>query len=226
MKKILLVIVFLPLHFVFAQSTAENVVVTPHGFYSRALKQSTKEISVEGSPYTTGKHFSKVIIPSYSENVQGVRYNAYEDEMEFQQNNETYFANKENGLIINFPELKKTYICLSYKLDDKAYNGYLVLLQKGDKFNLLKKEKVELLKGEKSPNAYTKDADDYYAKEKDIYMISKGDNYYKLPKKINDLSQIPVDNQKAFLEFAQKNKVNLNKEEDMLKLVDYLNTHH
>lgn len=223
MKKIILPLVFLPLHFVLAQSAAENVVVTPHGFYSRALKQSLKDAYIEGSPYTTGKDFSKVIIPSYSKNVQPLRYNAYEDEMEFSQNNEVYFANKEDGLEITFPELKKTYICLTYRLDDNRKQGYLVLLQKGPKYSLLKREKVELLKGEKSPNAYTKDANDYYAKEKDAYIISKDNNYYKIPKNTSDLTKIPSGNQKGLLDFAKANKINLSKEADLIKLVDYLN---
>ena len=42
------------------------------------------------------KEYRKVAIDlGYSKNVQNLRYNAYEDEMEFMQDGKSYFANKE-----------------------------------------------------------------------------------------------------------------------------------
>lgn len=223
MKKSILILGLIVAQISYGQAGNENVSFSTGNFFTRANRPTSKENVIDGSAYTTSKDFSKVIIPSYSKNVQDLRYNAYEDEMEFTKDNEVYFANKENGLEITFPDLKKTYVCLTYNLDGNRKQGYLVLLKKGNEYNLYKRERVELLKGEKSPNAYGKDANDYYAKEKDVYMISKGDRYYKLTKKISDMSQIPVANQKALLDFAQKNKINLSKEADMIKLVDYMN---
>lgn len=223
MKKIFCLSIFIVSQFSFAQAGNENVSFSTGNFFMRGGRPTSIDRVIDGSPYTTGKDFSKVVIPSYSKNVQQLRYNAFEDEMEFSQNNEVYFANKEEGLEINFPDLKKTYICITYNIDDNRKQGYLVLLHKGSKYNLLKREKVELLKGEKSPNAYTKDANDYYAKEKDLYLISKDNRYYKLPKNIKDLTQIPSDDQKALSDFAKNNKINFTKEADLIKLVEYMN---
>ncbi len=210
--------------FSFAQAGNENVSFSTGNFFTRANRSITKEYVVDGTPYTTGKDFSKVNIAGYSKNVQKLRYNAYEDEMEFSQDNETYFTNKEAGLEINFPDINKTYICLNYRLDDKTKLGYLQLLKKGPKYSLLKREKIELLKGEKSPSAYGKDANDYYAKEKDVYIISNDNKYYRVPKNNKDLSQISITNQANVLEFVKNNKINLSKETDLIKLIDFMNS--
>lgn len=132
-------------------------------------RPSTKEYIVDGLPYVDGENFHKVEIKNYSKDVQPLRYNAFEDEMEFKNGDQLYFANKENNLSIHFRDLDKTYKCLQYKYDGKTKFGYLVILLETSKNSLYKKESIELLKGEKSPNAYSKDANDYYAKEKDLF---------------------------------------------------------
>lgn len=223
MKKIFFTSLMFISQFAFSQVGNENVSFSTGHFFVRDNRPKTKEYVIDGSPYTSSKDFSKVTIPTYGKDVQPLRYNAYEDEMEFFQNDETYFANKEEGMEISFPDLKKTYVCLIYNVDSNRKLGYLVLLQKGVKYNLYKREKVELLKGEKSPNAYSKDANDYYAKEKDIYLVSIDNKYYKLPKSIKDLTEIPFANPKNVMDFAKANKINLNKEADLIKLVDFIN---
>ncbi|WP_300674333.1 hypothetical protein [Soonwooa sp.] len=223
MKKIFFAIVMIASQFAFGQAGNDNVSFSTGHFFTRANRPSSKDYVIDGSPYTSSKDFSKAIIPTYSKDVQPLRYNAYEDEMEFAQNNETYYANKEEGLTVNFPDLKKTYVCLNYRIDDKSKFGYLLLLQNGEKAKLYKREKVELLKGEKSPNAYGKDANDYYAKEKDVYIIAANDRYYRIPKNIKDFATLSIDNKEKVMDFAKSNKINLSKEEDLIKLVEFIN---
>ncbi|SKB81517.1 hypothetical protein SAMN05660477_01278 [Soonwooa buanensis] len=223
MKKIFFAVVMIASQMTFAQAGNENVSFSTGNFFTRANRPSSKDYVIDGSPYTSSKDFAKVIIANYSKDVQPLRYNAYEDEMEFSQNNETFFANKEEGLKINFPDLKKTYVCLNYRIDDKSKLGYLVLLQDGTKTKLYKREKVELLKGEKSPNAYGKDANDYYAKEKDVYLIYSNNSYYKIPKNMKDFVSLPLDNKEKISDFVKSNKINLSKEADLIKLVEFIN---
>jgi len=224
MNKFILIVFLLIADTIFAQAGNENISFSTGNFFMRGNRPSTKEKIIDGTPYINGNDFTKVIIEGYSKNVQNLRYNAYDDEMEFKEGEDVYFTNKEDGLKIDFPALKKTYQCLNYSYDNKSRFGYLVLLVDNPKYSLFKKEKVELLKGEKSPNAYSKDANDYYAKEKDVYLIKKDNTFSKLPKNqkefINDFSL----NKTEFDKFIKNNKLNFYKEEDLKKIITYLNS--
>lgn len=224
MKKIILIAVLLTADTIFAQAGNENISFSTGNFFMRGNRPSTKEKIIDGTPYINGNDFTKVIIEGYSKNVQNLRYNAYDDEMEFKEGDDVYFTNKEEGLKIDFPGHKKTYQCLNYSYDNKNRFGYLVLLVDNQKYSLFKREKIELLKGEKSPNAYSKDANDYYAKEKDVYLIKKDNTFSKLPKNqkefINDFSL----NKTEFDKFIKANKLNFSKEEDLKKIITYLNS--
>ncbi|WP_343611837.1 hypothetical protein [Chryseobacterium oranimense] len=223
MKKILIILFSLTMLIVDAQVGNENISYSPGTFFMRANRPTTKEYVIEGSPYTTGDKFNKVIIKGFSKDVQDLRYNAYEDEMEFKRGDELFYANKEDNVKIQFPELGKTYESLTYTYDGNTKSGYLVLLVDSPKFSLYKREKMELLKGEKSTNSFTKDANDYYAKEKDLFLIAKDKKFFKFPKNSADAAAIFSVDKKDLDNFVKSNKINFNKESDMIKLVEFIN---
>ncbi|WBV59587.1 hypothetical protein PFY12_11015 [Chryseobacterium camelliae] len=223
MKKIILVLFGSISLLINGQIGNENISYSTGNFFMKANRPSTKEYIVDGSPYSNGDQFNKVIIKDYSKNVQDLRYNAYEDEMEFKNGDELFYANKENNLKIHFPTLNKTYKCFNYNYDGKSKLGYLVVLVDSPKYSFFKREKVELLRGEKSPNAYSKDANDYYAKEKDLYLVSKNNILFKFPKNIGEASEFFSVDKKEMESFVKSNKINFNKEIDMVKLVEFIN---
>ncbi|OBS12081.1 hypothetical protein ATE49_08135 [Elizabethkingia miricola] len=209
--------------FAFSQMGNDNVSYSNGFFFTRANRPTNIEYTMDGNPYINGKEFRKVAIDGYSKNVQNLRYNAYEDEMEFMQDGKNYFANKEEGIVIKMPEINKTYKAIKYLYNDKSYFNYLVALSLGSKFNLYKKESIELLKGEKSPSAYGKDANDYFTRAKDLYLIGNKKVLDKFPKTTKEAIALfsPVKNDVA--EFIKNQKINVNKEEDMIKLVNFVN---
>ncbi|WP_048501211.1 hypothetical protein [Chryseobacterium sp. BLS98] len=224
MKKITFIITILVGQSLFSQNTdILNVVTTPDGFYSKPGRVHKEDRKIDGSPYVNGDKFEKVTIKDYSKNVQDLRYNAYQDEMEFKMGEELYNANKTEGLKIQFPTLKKTYESLTYSYDSKTKSGYLVLLVDNPKFSLYKREKMELMGGTKSNNGFTKDANDYYEKDKDLYLIAKDKKFSKFPKNSTDAATIFSVDKKDLDNFVKSNKINFNKEPDMIKLVEYVN---
>ncbi|MGC5744497.1 hypothetical protein [Chryseobacterium sp. NFX27] len=225
MKKIILTLAVLSiLSTAFAQAGNDNVFMSSDKIFTLGKRVKSGEYKIDGNPYMNSKKFEKVSIEGYSNNIQDLRYNAYEDEMEFAKDNENYFVNKVEGLVIHFPTLNKTYIIKNYTYLGNKKFGYLVLLNKKDaKYGLFKREKVELITGEKSPNAYGKDANDYFAKEKDLYLISSGNQFYKMPKNADELAEQLSLDKKELSDFVKSNKINFNKEGDLVKLVDFIN---
>lgn len=206
----------------FAQAGNENISYSTGNFFMRANRPTTKEYIIDGNPYINGKGFQQVTVQGYSSNIQNLRYNGYEDEMEFEDGGQLYYANKEDGLKIEFKDLKKTYQILNYSFDSKSRFGYLVLLAENPKYSLYKREKVELLKGEKSPNAYSKDANDYYAKERDLYLVKKENEFFKFPKNSKEfIARFETDGPK-FEKFHKDNTLSFSKENDMIKMIEFL----
>lgn len=207
----------------FAQVGNENVYSNAGNFFRTVNRPTNKEYVIDGSPYVNSKSFEHVIVPGYSSNIQNLRYNGYEDEMEFEEGDQLYYANKEEGLKIDFPNLKKTYQILNYSFDYKSRFGYLVLLVDNPKYSLYKREKVELLSGEKSPSAYGKDTNDYYAKERDLYLVKKDFEFFKFPKNTKEfVARFSID-KTEFEKFVKTNKLSFSKEQDMTKMIEYLN---
>ncbi|AZA66797.1 hypothetical protein EG345_20465 [Chryseobacterium carnipullorum] len=200
-----------------------NVVTTPDGFYSKPGRVTKEDRRIDGSPYVNGDKFEKVIIKDYSKNVQDLRYNAYRDEMEFKLGDELYNANKTEGLKVQFLSLKKTYESVTYSYDGKTKSGYLVLLVDKPKFSLYKREKMELMGGTRSNNGFTKDANDYYERDKDLYLIAKDKKFLKFPKNTSEASEVFSIDKKELESFVKSNKINFNKEPDMIKLVEFIN---
>lgn len=205
-----------------AQVGNENVSFSGGNFFLRASRPTTIEYIIDGNPYVNSKEFKQVIIPGYSSNSQKLRYNGYEDEMEFQDGGEIYYATKELGLKITFKDLNKTYEILDYSYDNKKRIGYLVVLVDHPEISLYKRERVELLKGEKSPSAFGKDANDYFAKERDLYLVKKGSEFFKFPKNSKEfVEKFPVD-KPHFQKFIKTNKLSFTKEEDMIKIISFV----
>lgn len=227
MHKLLIVVFSVFSLYVEAQTTSTGGNINTVGnrvFLSQTKLIKTSEIR-EGSPYSNGDSFLNAEISGYSKNVPKLRYNAYTDEMEFQQNNEVYIADKESGMQVSFEDVKKNYVCLNYDFGFGNRYGYLLLLLSNPKkYSLYKREKVELLKGEKSPNGITKDRNDYYSKEKDLYLLSYNGTYKKIDNNKKNLLEEFGSKSSEVENYLKENRINLKKESDLIKLVTYVNT--
>ena len=208
----------------FAQTGTDNMAVSAQGemFFMMGKKNVSSDNNIDGTPYADGDKFVKVKIPNYNKPIQDMRYNVYADEMEFRNGIDTYFLNKQPLIKIEFPSLKKTYECINYTFNEKTYLGYLVVLAEGSKYSLYKKESMEILKGEKAANPFVKDQNDFYSKVKSYYLLKKGNRFIKLSKNTKDVSSA-FDNPSSIEDFIKTNKINLSKEDDLIKLINFTN---
>jgi hypothetical protein len=224
-KKIYVLLSCLVQIFILSQTGGDNIQVQGNNVFSIG-KRATKEKHIDGSKYFNGNDFEKVSILGYSKNVQNLRYDAYNDEMEYNANGNNYYIDKIPDQVIHFIDLNKIYVCFKYKYLGKDYFGYLYqIIDNKDKYSLYKKERIEKLDGEKSLNGIVGERNDYYVKDKDIYLISKNNQLSKFPKNVNDASEFFSIDKKELENFTKSNKINFNKELDLLKLVEFVNQH-
>lgn len=164
-------------------------------------------------------NFNKVSIDGKSKNNYLLRYNIYQDEMEFVTNNITYYTYKEENQIIKFLELDKTFKILSYK--NKL--GYYQVISKG-KFNLFSKPFVIFHQGKPPKNNFELNVPARYEKKDDrIFVSIENNDLIKLPKRKKDFYKIFGNKANEVKKFMKSNKLNRKKIDDLIKLFNYLN---
>lgn len=181
------------------------------------------ESEIEGTPYLAENfapgevHFKKGNPTSAA-----LRYNIFNDYMEFQQNGKTYILDPTpqiNKVVVN----DYIFVVGTYESKGKLRQGYFTLLDSG-KIMLLTKQivtfherkEVKALETSATPAKYKRAADAYYYKVGNGALI-KIENLKKM------IENLP-DRQTEVSQFAKQEKISVRKEDELKKLFRYYNS--
>lgn len=169
---------------------------------------------VNGSVYTLSKT-QYVDVP--------LRYNIYNDQIEFKTDDNTVqaLAAPESIEKIEFGNYQMVYI--PYSISKKIRRGYFIVLAEGSKASFYEKPQV-MFKEATEPGAYKEAGPARFVKGADEYYIRVGNSQAKLAGNKKDLLEIFPDNQKQLEAFIKKHNVKSNKPETLKELVQYYNT--
>ncbi|RRQ47151.1 hypothetical protein [Chryseobacterium sp. SC28] len=178
-----------------------------------------KYSDIQGDPfYKSG--FSKAKVGD-AENILSVRYNMYKDAFEVLNDSDIYAIPRNNAFSkITFIPSNETFILLN---DDAGVAGYFLLLAEG-RNTLLKKMAVSYSPEMPAPNTMIAGSPARFDLQKPIYFIKTEDNFIKITKKAEDLiNALPADKKDVAKDFIKTNKIKMNEEADLIKLVTFLN---
>ncbi len=186
------------------------------------------EIDLVGTPYANEEFQKGVAVKNgltIARNI-GLRYNANKDIFEIKKtfvltDDQARLLKKTNEITLKINN--NDFVFITPSANSKA-QGYFVVLHKGEKVSLYKKIKKEYIPGQKAYSSMTKAVSPTY-KEKIIYYMADSEGVLsELPnskkKKVEALSK----NTKELKVFVKENKVNVNKEKDLIKLAEFVNT--
>lgn len=182
------------------------------------LKRNTLPYEdIKGSPYYKKDFETAKIVKDYN---TLVRYNIYTDEVEFQKDGQTFILPKEEKLsYIYFLASKEN---LKFLNTNDQLSGYFFELVSG-KFMLYKKLKIIFIDLVKASSGYKEDEPASFQILDPKYYIKTERGYIKNPKNPTDvIEQIP-EKKEELNSFFKSNKIKFNKEEDLIKLVNFLN---
>jgi hypothetical protein len=201
---------------------------------NQPLDPNGRQISSKGmksQPATGSMYTNEKFMPAKLSNAQSnvfVRYNAYSDTFEL--GNPDLSAGrplpKEKDVQITLVAGNKEYSYLNYKnKDNKEAAGYLNLLSTSTKVSFYKKERIILEKefvpensyGTYKAPAYKKASDEFYIK------IGSGDITFLSANK-KDVAKLFGAKEKEVLDYIKQNKLDVEKEQDLVKLGTYLDT--
>lgn len=152
-----------------------------------------------------------------------LRYNAFLDEIEYENAGKRYFLNKIEGEEIFFTELNKKYVCLTYEFDKNQITGFLAEIYKSSNLSVYKKEKVDIFEGNKTHIASTRDYNEY-KKLKPVYFIEKGKTLVEMPNSKKKVAAIFGENSGKIAAFIDENKISLNDDMELRKLFEFINS--
>jgi len=228
MKYILLITVFLLSLSSFAQnqyqlSQAMDFFRT-NKMINGEIKNVLTEADIEGSPYMTDEFINGSVFTTSKIQYNDIplRYNVYNDEMQFQapDGNIAAIAAPEVIEKVTFGDYTMEYI--PFTNAKKIRRGFFVLLVDGN-VKLYARPNVEY-RPPVPPAPYKEPEPAKFLEKPDTYYIRIGLEAAQLIENKKDLEEIFPDHKKEVATFIKKNKVNHRKEEKLKELVEYYNS--
>lgn len=223
MKKTIIAISLFAIHNIaMAQQTLSvNQVTGNQSVFSGITSTTGKNLSydeIQGSPYFD-KNFYKAKVGNDYEEVP-VRYNSYRDEVEFQKDGKTQVLPKDNKFSrIEIKSPKQTFVFLDTQDD---INGYFIELING-KNSLYKKVKTIFRDAVPATNSYASDKPAQFKLQDPIYYIKTENTFIKKPKNQKEVLEQFLNKKDVLTTFFKSNKIKFDKDEDLIKLVNFLN---
>lgn len=151
-----------------------------------------------------------------------MRYNAYQDEMEFKKSGNTFNLSKNLNYIINFQGINKTYQVYNYIENKETVPGFFVVLFSGDNISFLIKEKIKFYEEVKTKTSYDKYKPPTLKRLDDKFYIGyKKSVAIELPRKEKDVLDLFGSKSAEIESYAKTNKLGFKNKEDLIQLFRY-----
>lgn len=223
MKKILIITVVLFLGIsVYGQTQIQSLYeVNRFNKFIDEVNNGPKKLKysdIMGSPYYH-KNFEPAKLADNPE-IINIRYNTLLDSVELLNGADVYELPRSS----NFPKFTFTTTNeVLVRVDTgNDFSGYFFELVNG-KNRLLKKIKVRFDPEVPAPNTLISGTPARFAPIDPVYFIQTGNQDIQVPKKTEELLVYFTDKKDAVTNFIKSNKIKLNKEADLIKLVQFLN---
>jgi hypothetical protein len=199
-----------------------NVSRDLQNFTTRANQYNSQNTT--GTPYLneefeTGSLINENVV--VASNVL-LRYNAVHDEFQIKQS-----PNERDDRVQAVRKAPEVYVKIgdnifTYVIPGNGVGGYYNVLFEGKKLNLYKKYSKKFIEGQKSVNMMTGDVPNRLVNESSYFIVNSKGEFTELPNSRNRKFQaIAGDNRNELRKYAGTNNLNINREEDLIQLVEY-----
>ncbi|WP_298894151.1 hypothetical protein [uncultured Psychroserpens sp.] len=186
--------------------------------------------SIIGTPYIENDFMPGKISADKDGKLFSLRYNAFSDVMEIKKdNNDIEALNKDLlNVTITFSKGNKAYRAYNY-IDSDTNNGkrgyFVVLTDASIEKPLLAKEIISFTEKKKAASSYAKTKPAQYKRKSDVYYTLNDKGIaVEIPSKKKEIAKTFPKHSKEILSFIKSNKIKTSKKEDLIKLVNYINT--
>jgi len=177
---------------------------------------------IDGSPYENEAYLVGKAVSKKLNNSKAcfLRYNIYNDIIEIKDDNATIGLIKSLHIYAIINDIEYHYEDFIDK-NNKAKEGYFILLSKGTSINLYLRKTKTFNKAEKAESTYYKDKPAKFV-DSQSYYFKKHDVLIPFPDKKKELFQLFPENEHELNRYIKEEKINFNSAEDIKKLFFYL----
>ncbi|MEJ1223015.1 hypothetical protein [Sediminicola sp. 1XM1-17] len=211
---------------------------TGNGYAGAAFSEMRKKLNTPSDLETVGSvYIDERFVPCkvyYNDEVIGnfyYRHNAFNDEVEIK---DSQFGEEPESSLATIKELRLVDELDNKELALKAYknkkdivrNGYLYQLNEGEKYDLFFKNSVKFTEGTKPVNSMVRATPNKFSHFTEYYFMKDGDNlaYHIGHRKSEFLREFDKEKRDSLAAYIKEEKINLKKEEDLMKVFNYLNS--
>lgn len=148
-----------------------------------------------------------------------VRYNIYEDQMEFVREKSIYYLTKEAGRKVLFKESNFSYKTFDYKGKLHFFRVHLE-----GKNSLIARQVVKYIEAKVAKSGYDKAREADFKRKKDEFYISFDKSVVKVPSRKKEFYSLFGNNSNTMKTYMKENKLSHKKVDDLKKIVTYSNT--
>lgn len=222
-------ITLLGFNFAGAQEYVGNVdQIGNQGGLMLSTSKPRTNVDIEGTPYITD-NYTPIKLTSFEDKNFQARYNGFNGDMEVLDvdKGKVFVLNKNfNNYEVDFIGLKKTYKVFKY-VDESGVlsNDFFVVLTSNNNLKLLKKENVKYYGERIATSTYDKARKATYKRANDAYFIVIGEtNAQPFSAKKKDIAEQFSESSDKILDFIKINKLNTSKDEDLIRVINYIST--
>lgn len=223
MKRVLIIGFF---SFLFSFSFSQTI--GRYDLSSNMLMDLGRASNTNSKNITGTQFFNETYLPSkvsgYENEIISLRYNAAQDEMEFQKGGQSYYIPKTQNMTVTQLLNNKMYEYTDYTDKEDKISGYLVVINKEGQYFLYKREQIKYIPAKEAYNSYDRERPAEYRKVDDTYFIKIGDTIENFPKNKKELLKKFPNKSSEISDFLKKNKISFSVEDDLIKLVRFLNS--
>ncbi|RMA65665.1 hypothetical protein [Ulvibacter antarcticus] len=208
-----------------AYSLTSRVIEIQQSDVAFGLTQAQFE-STAGSPYSNVDFLQGNIYKDKKLAQTGVlmRYNMFSDEIEIKNSStdKTYGALIQDASV--FVKIFNDIYVFAPFQGSNANGHYFKVVTEGTNFDLYKKEEVTYQPPYAPKTTYEREKPAEWVKNETYFLVSKSGDYYELPNSKSKILKVMKNKEKDVKDYIKKNKLDLDKEKDLEKLVDYYNS--
>ncbi len=188
------------------------------------LSPQEKKVTISGSPFAQTEFIPGTVIKNNGDIYKNIplRYNKYEDRMEFKHKSGLPFYIDNPDHYRNIKIGDQHYIYGQFFENNRIKRGYFQLLEIG-KLSLLKKLKCGIKESESAKPFQAPKPARYYAKPDEFYILTNE----KRIEEVKNVKSIPIilnDHQSELSAYIKKEKIKTKKEKNLRQIISYYNT--
>jgi hypothetical protein len=213
-----LIVFLLPDNMLFSQDATGKLLLDVSILAARNAAGGLTYDDIEGSPhYSDGFTQSIVYLKDGNAGSMPLRYDLFQDEIEFRRDEKIFWLIKKDVLYIQYG---KDTLFPEPLSEDPHKLTYFFAREKGE-YSLYIRKKVSF-HPKVPPKGYTEPIPDRFERDQDAYYLKKQGMQALEIRNKKTLLEMLSDNAAA-LDYIKKSKIKANKEEDLLALIKFLN---